>query len=119
VSSGIISNCIFNDNTSVSYGGAIYNHKGNVNNCTFKGNISNNGGAIINRLVNAEYVNSVYNCDFLATTSTNIYNYVNGILIDGCYWNTSTPTTSSYNSTLNDTVPTNDRTTPNHPERLV
>lgn len=117
---GNITNCIFLSNTSTGYGGAIYNiNKDNVNitDCTFKTNQSTNkhyGDAIY-----TEKVTILKNNDFLATNYTNIFNYKSASIIDNTYWNTSTPTSSSYNSTLNGSTVTNDRTTPNHPERII
>lgn len=139
-STGSISNCTFDNNTASYKGGGITNYStGTIVNCIFRNNSAQSGGAIsresTGEIIDCTFSNNtasssggtilnmsggaINNCDFLATTSTNIYNDTIGVTIDGCYWNTATPTSESYNSTLNGTVPTNDRTTPNHPERIT
>lgn len=122
-----IINCTFINNTATSNGGAIYNNNSSsyctknsiISNCTFIGNnATSNGGAIYDTSRSNSKLLILRNNDFLTTTSTNIYCGYHAT-IDNTYWNTSTPTSSNYNSTLTNTTPTNDRTTPNHPERVI
>lgn len=121
IDNNMIDNCIFNNNTA-NLAGAIENENSNnsspntIKNCTFMDNISTwYGGYVIHNM----YSNIFQNDDFLTTKCHNIYQGNYSSVIDGCYWNTSTPTTTSYNSELNGSIVTNDRTTPNHPERIV
>lgn len=111
-----ISSCTFTDNTSKSNGGGIYNkYTGNIiNDSTFTGNSATSlGGTIYNC-----GANTLNNNDLLTLIGSYIYNELTGTVIDNTYWNTSTPTSTDYYSTLNDCIPTNNRSSPNHPERL-
>lgn len=104
----------FKNGKTTANGGAIWNRSpGVISDCTFNNNTATYGGAIYNYSTGA-----LKNNDFLTTTSTNIY-CDEATTIDNTYWNTNTPTIASYNSTLNGSIVTNDRTTPNHPERIV
>lgn len=110
-----ITACTFTDNTSQTNGGGIFNKKTNIiNDSTFTGNSASNlGGAIYNG-----EANTLNNIDLLTLIGSYIYNETTGTVMDNTYWNTSTPTSTDYYSTLNDCIPSNNRNSPNHPERL-
>lgn len=112
---GNINNCIFMNNHSSVAGGGLSNYlTGKITDCTFIGNTAEQGGgAVLN-----QDKGLLSNNDFYATTSTNILCF-SATTIDNTYWNTTTPTETDYKSDLASSTVTNNRTTPNHPERIT
>lgn len=83
-----ITDCIFKENTSASYGGGIANYNSSapiITNCTFENNTANGGNGIINNNSSPIIENSIFiNNTTTVDSGGGIYNYKNSIptLID-------------------------------------
>ena len=105
-SSNTVTDCTFSNNAS-SNGGGVFNlgNSNTVTDCTFtSNNASYNGGGVYSNDNN----NNISYSSFKNNTPQNIY--VNGSYsgtITYCYWNTSSPSSSTYGTLQNYTVSNN------------